>query len=133
MKLKFSENPKEWRKSGVLGAIGFAVLSSLLHWRHHLGRTAWIGLLIFFGVVLICAIAQPRWFRGWYRVSGWVAFHIGQAVGYVVFALAFVVIITPAGLILRLGNRDPLRLKRDKDAASYWSKAREVTPLDRMF
>lgn len=133
MKLKLSDNPKEWRKAGVMSSLGFAVFSSLLRWRHHLGQTAWLAVLGALACVAVCAVARPRWFRGWYRVTGWVAFQIGQAVGHVVFALVFVLVITPAGLLLRIAHRDPLQLKKAPGASTYWSKAKEMTPLDRMF
>ena len=133
MKLKLSENPKEWRKAGVFGSLGLAAMSSLLRWRRHLRQPVWLVILAVLAVVMVAALLRPRWFRGWYRFTGWIAFRIGQAVGFVAFALAFILVITPAGLILRLLNRDPLRLKRDPAAATYWTKSKESTPLDRMF
>jgi hypothetical protein len=133
MRLKLSENPKEWRKAGVLSSLGFAVLSSLLRWRHHLRQPVWLGVLAVLVVVMVTAIWRPRWFRGWYRLAGWIAFLFGQAVGRVAFTLVFLLVITPAGLIMRLMNRDPLRRKRDPAASSYWNKSKESTPLDRMF
>ena len=38
----------------------------------------------------------------------------------VVMGLIFFVAVTPTGLIMRAMGKDPLRLKRDKAAASYW-------------
>jgi len=133
MKLKLTENPKEWRKAGVMGSLGLAVMSSLLRWRHHLSQPAWIAALCILACVAICAIAQPRWFRGWYRVTGWIAFQIGQTIGRVAFVLVFFLVITPAGLIMRLMNRDPLQLKKPANATTYWNKAKDFTTLDRMF
>ena len=40
----------------------------------------------------------------------------------VVMSLLFIVAVVPTALILRLMGRDPLRLKLDKKAASYWQK-----------
>lgn len=133
MKLKLSEDPKEWRKAGVLGSLGLAVMSSLMRWRHHLRQPVWLVILAVLAVVMVTAVLRPKWFRPWYRFTGWIAFQIGQAVGRVAFALAFFLIITPVGLVLRLMNRDPLRLKRDSASSSYWNKAKDFTPLDRMF
>jgi predicted membrane metal-binding protein len=44
----------------------------------------------------------------------------------VVMSLLFIVAVIPTAVILRLMGRDPLRLKLDKKAASYWQK-RETT------
>ena len=133
MKLKLSENPKEWRKAGVMGSLGLAVMSSLLRWRKHLPQEAWIAVVAVLACVAVCAIAQPCWFRGWYRATGWIAFQFGQLIGRISFALVFILIITPTGLIMRLTGRDPLQTKRDPAAKSYWNKAKDATPLDRMF
>ncbi|MBI1398047.1 MAG: hypothetical protein GC151_18895 [Betaproteobacteria bacterium] len=38
----------------------------------------------------------------------------------VVLGLMFFVVITPTGLVMRMFGKDPLRLRRDPDAASYW-------------
>jgi hypothetical protein len=38
----------------------------------------------------------------------------------VVTGLIFLLIVTPAGLLLRLLGKDPLRIRRDLKADSYW-------------
>lgn len=38
----------------------------------------------------------------------------------VVMALLYLLAIVPTGLVMRLAGKDPLRLKRDPGAASYW-------------
>ena len=64
MKLNFKEDPKEWRKSALLTALGLALVSSLLRWRKHLPVNVWLALLALLGFVAILAGLQPRWFRG---------------------------------------------------------------------
>jgi len=43
-----------------------------------------------------------------------------KGVSPVVMALLFYVTVTPIALLMRLLGKDPLRLRRDPDAASYW-------------
>lgn len=43
-----------------------------------------------------------------------------RLVSPVALALLFFLVVTPTGLILRLLGKDPLRLKREPDAPSYW-------------
>jgi len=50
-----------------------------------------------------------------------------------VLALFFLFIIIPLGLVLRLMGKDPLRLRRPRQTATYWNQARESNPLDRLF
>ena len=133
MKLNFKEEPKEWRKSALLTALGLAILSSVLRWRRHLPVNFWCALLALLGLVAICAVLQPRWFRGWYRLSLRLGFYSSQFIGRCVLAVFFVFILTPLGFVLRLMGKDPLQLKRPHNAATYWHQARDGNPLDRLF
>jgi hypothetical protein len=132
MKLIFKEDPKEWRQSALLTALGLAILSSLLRWRRHLPQTFWLALLALLAVAAICAASQPRWFRGWYRLSLRLGFYSSQCIGRVVLLLFFILIMTPLGLLLRLLGKDLLKLKRVQ-SATYWQPAKDDNPLDRMF
>jgi hypothetical protein len=133
MKLNFKEDPKEWRKSALLAALGLAILSTLLRWRKHLPANAWCALLVLPGLVAICALLQPRWFRGWYRLSLRLGFYSSRFMGWCVLAVLFIFILTPVAFLMRLMGKDPLRLKHPCDATSYWNQARECNPLDRLF
>jgi hypothetical protein len=133
MKLIFKEDPKAWRKSTLLTALGLAILSSLLRWRRHLAADSWYGLLVVLGVVAICAVLQPRWFRGWYRLSLRLGFYSSQFIGRCVLAVFFVFVVTPLGFLLRLAGKDALQLKRPGNATTYWQQSKDYGPLDRLF
>ncbi|HEV2693946.1 MAG TPA: hypothetical protein VG347_13715 [Verrucomicrobiae bacterium] len=132
MRLIFREEPKEWRKSALLTLLALAILSSLLRWRKHLPVNVWQVLLVLFAVAGIFAVWQPRWFRGWYRLSLRLGFYSSQFVGRCVLAIFFIFIITPLGLGLRWSGKDPLRLRRQQKD-TYWHTARDCDPLDRLF
>jgi hypothetical protein len=133
MKLNYKEDPREWRKSTLLTALGLAILISLLRWRKHLPPNIWFAALALLAAVTICAIIQPRWFRGWYRVSSWLGFYSSQFVGHCVLALFFIFIITPLGFALRLTGKDSLQLKHMRSSITYWHQAKDHGPLDRLF
>jgi hypothetical protein len=133
MKLNFKEDPKEWRKQVAITAVGLAILSSLLCWRHVLSVTIWWGIVVALDVVVSCALVRPRWFRGYYRLSVRLGFYLSQFVGRCVLAVFFIFIVTPLGLVLRLAGKDPLQLKRPLDATTYWHQAKDRSPLDRLF
>ncbi len=133
MKINYSEQPREWRKSTLLTALGVALLSSVLHWRRHLPVNVWLGLLLALGLVAVAALWWPRWFRGWYRLSLWLGFHSSQFIGRCVLALFFIFIMTPLGLVLRALGKDPLQLRPPPSTDSYWQTARPCNPLDRLF
>ena len=133
MKIHYKEDPREWRKSTLLTALGLALISSVLRWRRHLPTEVWLVLLGLLGLVAVGALVQPRWFRGWYRISLWLGFHSSQWLGRLILVLFFIFIITPLGWVLRLMGKDPLQLRRPQAATTYWQEAKPVNPLDRIF
>ncbi|HZV37108.1 MAG TPA: hypothetical protein VFB72_21200 [Verrucomicrobiae bacterium] len=133
MKLKLKEDPKEWRKSALLTALGLAVLCTVLRWRHVLPAKGWLAALITLAVVATLAVLRPRWFRGFYRISGTIGFFISQVATFIALALFFLFALTPLGIFLRLTGKDALRLKRPRDATSYWNIVEDKSSLDRPF
>ena len=57
---------------------------------------------------------------------------LGQLMGAVVSPIAlgvvFFLVITPTSLLMRMAGKDPLRLKRDPTAPSYWIKRQPPGP-----
>ncbi len=133
MKLNFKEDPKEWRKSALLTALGMAILSSLLRWRKHLSVNVWLAVLVLLAAVAILAVLQPRWFCGWYRLSLRLGFYSSQFIGRCVLLLFFIFVITPLGFVLRLAGKDSLQLKRPHNVTTYWHASKDSSPLDRLF
>ena len=133
MKLNLKEDPKEWRKSALLTALGLTLLSTVLRWRHVLSANTWHAALAVLAVVALAAWLQPGWFRGWYRFSMRLGFALSQFIGRVVLLVFFLLVMTPLGWLLRLTGKDPLQLKRPSDARSYWHPARDCSPLERLF
>ncbi|HTV40349.1 MAG TPA: hypothetical protein VMF08_07225 [Candidatus Sulfotelmatobacter sp.] len=133
MELNLKDEPKEWRKTALLSALGLALVTSLLRWRHVLGTRTWLIILCILGFLAICAVLQPRWFRGYHLLSMRAGFAISRFFGRIILTLFFLVILTPLGWILRATGKDLLQLKRRPDAATYWEPAKESGPLDRLF
>ena len=133
MNVRYKEDPAAWRKSTLLTVLGVALVSTVLRWRHALAPSGWGAVLVVLACVAIAAWFQPRWFRGYYRFSTWAGIWSSQWVARGVLALLFALLITPAGVILRLLGKDPLQLKRSPKATSYWKPARQGGSLDRLF
>jgi|HubBroStandDraft_5_1064220.scaffolds.fasta_scaffold1326856_1 hypothetical protein len=47
--------------------------------------------------------------------------------------LFFIAVLTPLGLVLRLAGKDALRLKRRRQAKTYWREAKDCSPLNRLY
>jgi len=82
-----------------------------------------IGIvLVVLGLVWPKILAGPN--RAWTRL-GLLMFKV---VNPVVLALMYVTTFVPIGLIMRACGRDPLRLKRDPSASSYWIRREPPGP-----
>ena len=133
MRVKYKEDPKAWRKSTLFTVVGLLLLSGLLRWRQVLTGGAWAGAVAVLLLLGLAVCLRPSLFRRYYRFSTWAGFWSSQWVARAILVLIFGVIIVPAGIILRLLGKDPLRLKRVADATSYWKPAKQGGSLDRLF
>jgi hypothetical protein len=53
---------------------------------------------------------------------------LGRIMSPVIMAALYYLVFTPCGLLLRLFRRDPLRLRADPHAASYWIERQPAGP-----
>ena len=53
---------------------------------------------------------------------------LNRLVSPVILALLFYLVITPIGLVMRLAGHDPLRIRWDTGAATYWIERRPPGP-----
>lgn len=76
--------------------------------------------LIVAGIFLLVAIVHPRVLaplnRLWFRFG----LLLHKIVSPIMLAIMFFLVITPIGLLMRALGKDPLRLRLDKKATSYW-------------
>ena len=105
------------RAFGVLVAVVFAVIGCWpLMGR---GTPRWWSLAVA-AIALVVAVAAPRWLaplnRLWFRFG----LLLHRVASPVVMAVVYFGVVTPTGLLMRLFGKDPLRLKRDPAAETYW-------------
>ena len=130
--LRLKENPREWQKFvAVMGTVANLIVW-MLWWRGRLPVVVPVAVAALALLVLIAALIQPRWFRGFYRGGMTVSYHFGQVVGKVLLTVFFFLFLTPLGLLLRLMGKDLLKLKRTP-AATWWQPAKNNRDFDRMF
>ena len=78
-----------------------------------------IGLAAVSGLLSIVA---PSGNLALYLVLTYVTLPIGFVASYVLLGSIFYLLITPFGLFFRLVGRDPLNLKLDPEAETYWTR-----------
>ncbi len=105
------------RSFGIVLAAAFAI-AGVLPLRH--GAPVRIWALAAAGAFLLIALIYPAILHWPNRGFSKLGLMIGRVTNPIVTALLFGLVFVPMGLILRLMGKDPLRLKLDPNAATYW-------------
>ena len=109
--------PGSDRGFGFLFAALFAVIGAAL-WVGRGAVAAWPFAAS--GAFIAAARFRPGLLgplnRAWFRLG----LLLSRIVSPVVLAVLFYGVVTPTGLVMRLLGKDPLRLRFDRPAASYW-------------
>jgi hypothetical protein len=105
------------RSFGVTFAIVFTIvaLSPLIR-----GRSTRGWALIVAAAFLLAALALPRMLAplSWFWLRFGLLLH--ACISPIIMGLVFYTTVTPIGLVRRLLGQDPLRLRFDRDAVTYW-------------
>jgi hypothetical protein len=98
--------------AAVCGVIG--VVRPIFHHSHAFW---WLGAAL---AVLLFALLWPAALHPLNRLWLRLGLLLYKVVNPVVMTLLYGVAIVPMGLLMRLCGKDPLRLRRDPQAATYW-------------
>lgn len=113
---------KEPRKFGFSLGLGLNILGCILFYRHK-------GYFIWFSttgsIVLIAAILYPKILVPLKKLLDRLIFIIGWLASTISLLIAFYLIFTPIGLLLRIFKKDLLQQNIDKKTHSYWSRRRQ--------
>jgi hypothetical protein len=122
------------RSFGVTVGAACAILAAFLLWKQ---RPAWPILGGLAALLVLAGLLTPVLLRPIERVWMKFARALGWVMTRVILGLVFVVMFTPAGLILRLLGKDPMELRFDRSASSYWhartDNDRSPERMERMF
>ena len=102
---------------GLVGAVRLALGHHLALW--------WLGAA---GIALVIAVLWPAALAPLNRVWLRLGLVLYKVVNPVAMGLVFFTTVVPTGLIMRALGKDPLRLKLDKTAASYWLTRADERP-----
>lgn len=118
---------------GIWQPLFLTIVGGWLTYRHPTMFPLAIGLWCLAAVScavgwLIPAAMRPIWI-GWMYAT----FPIGWAISQVLIAIIFYLVITPAGLLMRLLGRDPMHRKFEPGAKTYWVPHVESKETSRYF
>ena len=111
---------KELRNYGIVMTVALAVIGALLLWR---GKDHYLVLFAVAAAFLLAALAAPVALKPVYRAWMTLAGLMGWVMTRVILSAAFVVLLTPIGLLLRLCGKDILDVGfRTAGQDSYWKE-----------
>lgn len=105
------------RSFGLVFAAVFLVIAGMPLLHGESIRWWSVGVSAVFALV---ALVKPALLAGLNRLWIKLGVLLGKVVSPIALGILFYIVITPIGLVIRLAGKDPLRLKFDPGAASYW-------------
>ncbi len=129
----FPSHPAAWRRFGLQFSVLLAGVAVWLVWSGRIAPPVFWGVLAAAAAIAGTGLRFPAALRRPYQVSMRVSLWLGARVGPLVLGVCYFAILTPLGLLLRIGGYDPLGLKPDAAASSRWRKAQPPGPLEAMF
>jgi len=113
------------RQFGFVFAAFFALVGV---WPMVRGRPLrWWSVLVAVGF-LAAALLAPRLLAPLNRAWTWFGLLLHRCVSPVVLGLVYFTTVTPIAVLLRALGKDPLRLRFDREAESYWIERRPPGP-----
>lgn len=123
--LEHSHNHDDFEKSSerafglTVGGI-FLLIEGYRYWHNEVLDTISIILLCIALPLLFFGAVYPRALKPFNTAWTHLGLFMFKVVNPIVMFAVFILTIIPIGLLLRLFGKDPLRLKMDKTASSYW-------------
>lgn len=97
-----------------------ALLTAVAAYAWHSSYPETIWLVLAAAIILASSLGAPILLRPLNVLWMGLGYALSRVVNPLVLGIIFFAVVTPTGLWLRVLKRDPLRLRRNTDAASYW-------------
>lgn len=132
LQLERNPSPRDLRLFAVLFA-GMSLLVAHGLRRHGVATGVAGAVAAAGGLVAVTGLARPPWVRWVYLGLSLAAYPVGWVVSHLLLAGVYYLLVTPIGLLRRLGGADPLRMRRAPPAGSLWLPGRPAPPPSSYF
>lgn len=113
------------RAFALVFAAFFVLLGLAPLWKKHAMRPWALAIAALF---LAIGILFPAWLHPLNQAWTKLGLLLGRVVSPIVMGLLFFIVVAPMALLFRLLGKDPLRLRVDAAAGSYWIERRPAGP-----
>ena len=117
--INWHPSPKELRVFAILEMAFFSLVAWWIADRWAAPRTAAV-ILVLAGGAGVAGLGRPSLLRPVYVVWMMAVLPIGWTISHLAMAGIYYLVVTPIGLIMRLGGHDPMHRRFDRAARSYW-------------
>ena len=130
IRLNTKPSPRDLRVFAALWLLFLGAAGAIAWHRGHMpAAAAWWTIA---GAVSLPGLVAPRLVRVVYLAAAYATWPVGLVVSALLLAAIYFLVLTPAGLIMRLVGRDPLDRRFDPRRPSYW-EARGPAPSPRSY
>jgi hypothetical protein len=132
IEINLNPSKRDLKWFGALALVFFGVLGGLVYFGSSTTTPAlvlWSIGLVFCLVYYAVRPLQLVLYRGWLKLFQ----PLGWLIAHVLFAFIYFVVFLVIGLGLRVFRYDPLRMRRDSSAKTYWVKHGAETDPSRYF
>lgn len=122
---------RELRKFAAIMTVIPGLFAALAWYRNRELVSAIVGGISCF--FLLAGVVAPRALAPVERAWLWLGESIGKVVTPIILILAYMLVITPMGILVRLLGKDLLDLRIDRSSQSYWREVEKDGPGTRPF
>ena len=125
-----SQEKRRLRNFGITMAVVLSIIGTVLLWYNRPAMPYLFGIA---AVFLICGLGFPKLLSpiewAWMKL----AFILGSITTRIILVIVYYLAVTPIGLLRQLFCKDPLDIKIDKNAESYWKPVDPKGPKSRPY
>jgi hypothetical protein len=118
LKIK-TPNIQELRSFALTISVALGIVGALVLWRR--GPIGFIFIAIG-AVILLAGLVWPKSLIILYKAWMTLALVLGFIMSHIILALVYYLVLSPIGLFMKMLGKDPLTLKFNPKASSYWVK-----------
>ena len=117
LEINLQPSRSELRWFGLIVLALFGMIGAVVAWQT---GASWVPFAVIGAVLCAVYYAVPPIRRPAYITFMYAVLPIGWVVSHLLFGVIYFLVLTPIGFVGKLFGRDPLRLERDPNAATYW-------------